>query len=297
MQPFKRTLRIGWAVAAVGLMLAEHVQAAAEPTAEGHHGLSPAPPILFHIGPFPITNSIVVSWIVTIALITIARLATRKMQLIPSGLQNFVEWVVESLFSFLESILGHKLTLKTFWYFASVFIFILAANWFGLIPGVGTIGYGYDSPHGFILTKPLLRGATADLNLTFALAMIFFVFWLIWSIRANGVAGFISHLFGPRGDVTGALKIFLGFIFFVVGILEVISILFRPVSLSFRLYGNIFAGENMLEAMTSFPAPLSWVIPLPFYFLEILVGFIQATVFMLLTAIFTMVSCSYEESH
>ena len=130
-----------------------------------------------------------------------------------------------------------------------------------------------------------------------AMAMLFFFFWTIWALQANGVKGFFLHLFGPKGESTGALKLLLIVIFFLVGFLEVFSILFRPVSLSFRLFGNIFAGENMLEAMSNLVPGLGWLLPVPFYFMELLVGLVQALVFMLLTAVFTMLICMHEEGH
>ena len=191
----------------------------------------------------------VVTWTVALGLILFARFATRRMQLAPAGAQNFLEWLVETLYEFLEGIIGPELVKKTFWFFATVFIFILFTNWFGLLPGVGTIGWGVPSKHGFEITRPLLRGGNADLNMTFAMAMIFFVCWIVWAIQAVGVKGIFLDLFGPKGDTTGPMRILMIVVFFLVGFLEVLSILFRPISLSFRLYGNIFAGENMLEAM------------------------------------------------
>jgi len=236
-----------------------------------------------------------VTWIVAVGVILFARFATRKIQEVPSGAQNFWEWVVEGLYGFLEGIIGPGLVKKTFWFFATIFIFILATNWFGLIPGVGTIGWGVQGEHGFEITRPLLRGGNADLNMTLAMSMTFFVLWTVWAIQANGAKGFFLHLFGPKGDATGVLKWLLVVIFFLVGFLEVFSILFRPVSLSFRLYGNIFAGENMLEAMANLVPALGWLLPVPFYFMELLVGLVQALVFMLLTAVFTMLICLPEE--
>jgi F-type H+-transporting ATPase subunit a len=264
-----------------------------------HEGISAAPVDLTHIGPIPITNSMVVTWAVALLLIIFARVATKDIKEIPAGAQNFWEWLVEGLFNFLEGIIGYALARKTFWFFASVFIFILFANWFGLIPGVGTIGWGVHEAHGFEVTKPLLRGVNADLNMTFGLSAVFFVCWVIWALQANGPGGFILHLFGPKGDTTGLLKALMVVVFIAVGFLEVVSILFRPVSLSFRLYGNIFAGENMLEAMSKIvPYWLGAVIiPIPFYFMELLVGLVQALVFMLLTAVFTLLICTHEEGH
>jgi F-type H+-transporting ATPase subunit a len=188
---------------------------------------------------------------------------------------------------------------KTFWFFATIFIFILFANWAGLIPGVGTIGWGTPDASGHLhhISKPLFRGANADMNMTLAMSMIFFACWIIWALQANGPGGFILHLFGPKGDTTGFMKVIMIFVFVIVGVLEVVTILFRPVTLSFRLYGNVFAGENMLEAMANLVPALGWLIPIPFYFLELLVGVVQALVFMLLTAVFTLLIMPDEESH
>ena len=243
---------------------------------------------------FPITNSMLVSWMGALGLIIFAQLATRKMEQVPSGAQNFLEWLVESLHGFLEGILGPHLVKRTFWFFATVFIFILCANWVGLIPGVGAIGWGHVTPHGFKIDRPLFRGANADVNMTMAMALIFFACWIFWALRELGPIGFLKEQFAPKGESTGLLKIVMTVVFFAVGCLEVISILFRPVSLSFRLYGNTFAGENMLETMANLVPGLGWLLPVPFYFLELLVGVIQALVFMLLTAVFTLLICQTE---
>ena len=256
---------------------------------------------LGHKGGF-VTNSMLVTWIVAVGVILFARFATRKIQKVPSGAQNFWEWLVEGLYGFLESIIGSRLVKKTFWFFATIFIFILATNWFGLIPGVGTIGWGVPGEHGFEVTRPLLRGGNADLNMTFAMAMIFFACWTVWALQFSGVKGSFLHIFGPKGDSTGVIKYLMIVVFFAVGFLELLSIAFRPISLSFRLYGNMFAGENLLEAMSNMVQHPAWarvvfgaLLPVPFYFMELLVGFIQAMVFMLLTAVFTALICTHEE--
>jgi F-type H+-transporting ATPase subunit a len=244
---------------------------------------------------FPITNSMIVTWVVALGLIAFARTATRSMNQVPSGAQNLLEWLVEALYGLLESIIGPHLVKKTFWFFATIFIFILAANWFGLIPGVGTIGWGHQSAHGFVVEEPLLRGANADLNLTLSMALIFFVLWIVWALQEVGVRGMVKELFGAKGETSGFMKPLMAVIFLAAGLLEIISILFRPISLSFRLYGNIFAGENMLEAMSTIVPGLGWLLPIPFYFMELLVGLVQAMVFMLLTAVFTLLICQHEE--
>ena len=262
---------------------------------EAAHELSQKAVEIARVFGFPITNSMLVSWLAAIFLIVFAQLATRKMEQIPSGAQNFLEWLIESLYNFLEGLLGKHLVERTFWFFATVFIFILFSNWIGLVPGVGTIGWGHQTTHGFVIDQPLLRGANADVNLTLAMALVFFACWFIWAIQEVGPVGFLKELFAPKGESAGALRIVLVLVFFVVGCLEIISILFRPVSLSFRLYGNIFAGENMLETMARLVPGLGWLLPVPFYFLELLVGLVQALVFMLLTAVFTLLICQHEE--
>jgi F-type H+-transporting ATPase subunit a len=272
--------------------------AAAAETA-GHEALPLKATGLFQIGKFTITNSMLVSWIVALAVILFAQMATRNIKTVPSGAQNFWEWLVESLYNFLESIIGSALVKRTFWFFATIFIFILFTNWAGLIPGVGTIGWGHINPATgiFHVDRPLLRGANADLNMTFAMAAVFFVLWIIWAIQAQGVGGVLFHIFGPKGRSKGLMKVVMIGIFFAVGLLEVVSILFRPVSLSFRLFGNIYAGENMLESMANIVPALSWLIPIPFYFMELLVGLVQALVFMLLTAVFTLLIAQHEPGH
>jgi F-type H+-transporting ATPase subunit a len=270
-------------------------QTAHSPTSEPeHHGLSPKATEIGRVFGFPVTNSMVVSWVVALGLIIFARVATRRMDQVPGGAQNFLEWLIERLYGFLEGLLGKHLVDRTFWFFATVFIFILSANWLGLIPGVGTVGWGRATAHGFKIDQPLLRGANADVNLTLAMALVFFACWIVWALREVGPSGFVKELFAPKGESTGLLKVVMIAVFFAAGCLELISILFRPVSLSFRLYGNTFAGEYMLETMASLVPGLGWLLPVPFYFLELLVGIVQALVFMLLTAVFTLLICQHE---
>jgi F-type H+-transporting ATPase subunit a len=267
--------------------------ALAEPTAG--HGLSQRAVEIARPFGFPITNSMVVTWIVAVALIVFAQAATRKMTQVPGGAQNLFEWLVESLYGLLESVIGPHLVARTFWFFATIFIFILAANWMGLVPGVGTIGWGHQTAEGFVIEQPLFRGANADLNLTLAMSLVFFGCWIVWAVQEVGVGGMAKELFGAKGDTVGIMKLLMGVIFVAAGLLEVISILFRPVSLSFRLYGNVFAGETMLETMSRLVPGLGWLLPIPFYFMELLVGLVQAMVFMLLTAVFTLLICQHEE--
>ena len=235
-----------------------------------------------------------VTWVVALGLIIFARRAMKNVQEVPGGAQNFWEWLVESLYGFLEGIIGAHLVKKTFWFFATIFIFILFANWAGLIPGVGTIGWGHQTDHGFVVEQPLFRGANADLNMTLAMSLVFFACWIWWALREVGVSGIVHELFAPKGDTTGVLRVLMIVVFLAAGLLEIVSILFRPVSLSFRLYGNVFAGETMLETMAQVPY-IAWLVQIPFYFLELLVGLVQALVFMLLTAVFTLLICQHHE--
>jgi F-type H+-transporting ATPase subunit a len=243
---------------------------------------------------FPITNSMAVSWIVAGVLIIFARVAARDMKRVPSGAQNLLEWLVGGLYDFLERIIGPRLVKRTFWFFATVFIFILSANWMGLIPGVDTIGWGHRTPDGFVIDQPLFRGANADLNMTLAMALVFFACWIVWALQEVGPGGFVRELFAPKGASSGVLKVVMIVVFFAAGCLEIVSILFRPISLSFRLYGNIFAGETMLDTMSRLVPGLGWLLPVPFYFMELLVGLVQALVFMLLCAVFTLLMCQHE---
>ena len=278
--------------------VAAHVEHGDDEHAEGgHHGLPPNAVPLFKIGPFWVTNSMIATWIVAALIILMSQLAAKDAKLIPSGMQNFWEWLVEELYGLFEGILGPDLVKRTFWFLATIFIFILATNWFGLIPGLGTIGWGAEDASGhFIVAKPLMRGVNADLNMTAAMALLFFVLWCIWAIQANGVKGFIEHIFALKGHGGGFMGLFLIGVFLLVGVIEVISISVRPVALMFRLYGNVFAGENILETVMHLGGLwLGWLIVLPFYMLELLVGLVQALVFALLTSVFTALMCVHEE--
>lgn len=253
----------------------------------GHHVLT------LHAEKFieglPVNNSMLMVWVAALLVILFSMAATRKMALIPAGIQNLAEWLVESLYDFLEGILGAHLVKRTFWFFGGVFILILFTNWIGLLPGVGTIRYG---------GAPVLRGGNADLNMTAALALIFTALWFYWALTENGIKGFLSHIFAPKGDFKGFMKLIMIVIFFLVGLIEVFSILLRPVALSFRLFGNVYAGENMLETMmTLVPKWMAFAPALPFYFLELLVGMIQALVFMLLTSVFLKLICDHGDDH
>ena len=191
---------LGFSAAASFTALAQEAAGFGRRRPQAHEGLTPNAPLI-DLGPFKVTNSMVYTWIVALAIIIFAQYAMRNVKEVPEGAQNFWEWLVEGLYNLLESIIGHDLVKKTFWFFATVFIFILFTNWAGLIPGVGTIGWGQQSEQGgvFEVTRPLFRGVNADLNMTMAMAALFFVCWFVWALQANGFGGFILHIFGPKG--------------------------------------------------------------------------------------------------
>lgn len=142
---------------------------------------------------------------------------------------------------------------------------------------------------------PLLRPPTADANMTVAMALVFFIMNLYWAIRFNGFMGFLNHMFGPKGGLKGVLLVILIPIFLVVGVIEMISIVIRPVALSMRLYGNIYGGESVLTIMLGMlPFGLAAI---PFYFLELIVATVQALVFTILCVAFTATLCSHSDDH
>ena len=248
----------------------------------------------------PVTNSMIMVWMAVGIIVLFCRAATGKLALVPVGVQNFAEWVFESLYNFLEELMGAHLVKRTFWFFGSIFFFILVTNYLALIPGVGTIGWSLTNGAGQeVGFTPWLRGGNADINMTAAMALTFAILWFYWAITENGFKGFLSHIFAPKG-VKGVLFWLLTPLFLFVGVLELISVAIRPVALSFRLFGNIYGGEQTLEKLMGLGGKyLAFLPALPFYFVELLVGFLQALVFTLLCAIFLKLICDHgdEEHH
>jgi F-type H+-transporting ATPase subunit a len=270
-----------------------------------HHGVSAKAEPIFGIQ--YLTNSIFVAGIVCLIIIWFVRRSMKERALIPGKKQNFVEMLVEFLYNQVVNIVGEKVAPRAFPLLGTIFVFTVVSNYFGLLPGVGTIGHAEHVGAGFSahhITTPFLRPATTDMNMTVGMALVAMVIWAILTIKELGVGGFISHTFGPKGGVQGVMKYGLMPIFIIVGFIEIFSIAFRPVSLAFRLYGNVFAGENLLHTMASLVKvnPVidfisSVLIPIPFYFLELLVGVLQAMVFTLLVAVYIQLSTTHEEHH
>jgi F-type H+-transporting ATPase subunit a len=253
-------------------------------------GMTPKPVDLFSIGGFPVSNSMIAEALATVVVIAIVQVAMRAPKLIPTGMQNFVEWLVELLSEFTADLAGRKTMERGFWYFGGLFVFLLAENTLALIPGFGTIGWGHGTNiWNFVVDRPFLRGANANVNVTAAYAAIFFFAYFYWCFRGAGVGGSLVHIFGSKAKFPNpALNWLFIVIFFLVGWIEVFSILFiRPIAFTFRLFGNIYGGEFLLDSMYKLAPNFAFLILIPFYFYELLVAFVQTFVFFALTAAFT----------
>ncbi len=255
-------------------------------------GVNPKATDLFVIGGVPVSNSILTTWILTALIIIAIRVLVGTPKIVPSRGQALVENMASGLRGALEPIVGKKMIGKTFPLLCGFFVFILLMNWSGLLPGVGTIKYG-EPGHWLDAIRP----ATSDLNTTLALSVISFVAWTYFVLRYAGFKVLIFDLFGNKADkkeLSFPMWIMLSFIFLGVGGIEVVSIAFRLISLSFRLYGNVFGGENLIHALGGI-AP--YVIPAVAGLLEVLVGLIQAFVFTLLSAVYIGLICNHEGGH
>ncbi len=237
-----------------------------------------------HIGSMPITNSMVMTWIAGLLLIFLSFLATRKLKIVPKGVQNVFEYVVEFLFNTINDVIGNKKqSRKYFPLLATIFIFVLFNNWLGLIPGVGTIGF-HEIHHGKEVFVPILRSGNADLNMTFALAVVTIIAVQFFGIMAVGFKKYSSKFFN-----------FSNPIYTFVGALELVSEISRIISFAFRLFGNIFAGEVLLTVIAMI---IPYLVPLPFFGLELFVGAIQALVFTMLALVFIkMAITTHDEAH
>jgi F-type H+-transporting ATPase subunit a len=223
---------------------------------------------LFYLGQFPITNALLLSFVVLILLLVIGLVLRRRILMLPGTLQNASEMVVEGGLGIMDSVLGDRRQSERYFPLVfTVFLFILFSNWLGLMPGVGSLVVGSG-----VNQVPLFRSPASDLNFTLALALIAITFVNIASARAIGFWKRASTFFNFKSPID-----------FFVGILEIVSEFAKIISLSFRLFGNVFAGEVLLAIM-AFLVP--YFVPLPFMFLEIFVGFIQAFIFGMLTTVF-----------
>jgi len=230
----------------------------------------------------------------------------KNIKEIPSGLQNVIEALVEGWEALMGDILDPRVTRWVFPFATTFFIFIVMSNYVDLVPGVGSIGRGTPVPHSLLpfsvehVQQPFFRPPTTDANLTVAMAGLFLVMSLFWAVRYNGFFGFIKHVFGVKMETSKWLYPLFMLLFLFIGIMEVVSILFaRPVALAMRLYGNIFAGETILDMTFHAKSFLvSVVLSTLTYCYETFVCLVQAFVFALLVVAFVGTMCSHpDEEH
>ncbi|MBI2621712.1 MAG: F0F1 ATP synthase subunit A [Candidatus Levybacteria bacterium] len=261
-----------------------------------------APEVIFQIGRFPVTNTVINTILVDGFLLMLAFFVNRNISKIPGKFQLIAEYVIGGLYRLTESIAGDK-TSRIFPFFITFFLFILIANWSGLIPGINTFGI-IEQHGGKTHIIPFIRATTSDLNTTLALAVVSLLATHTMSLRVLGLSEYLSRFipFFPfiisvlkgkpkfsldmSGPINLVLSIFSPFVFVFVGLLELISEFVKVISLSFRLFGNIFAGEVVLETVSGI---FAFIFPLPFLVLELVVGFVQALVFSMLTMAFMII--------
>lgn len=250
---------------------------------------------VFHLAIFPITNTLIASILSTVVLASLTYAATRKMKLIPTRLQCLVETVIEMLLNFVESVPGKEHGRRFFPIIATIFLYVITNAYLALLPFFTTIGI--TSSHGVFV--PLFRSANTDINLPLSIAIVSFIFVEYWGMRALGVFHYIGEFINLRQLREGFLQLlrgklraaFSGIVFGVinlfVGTLEIFSHFIRLISFTFRLFGNMTAGEILL-LVVCFLIP--WIATIPFYGLELLIGFIQALIFAGLTLVFATVA-------
>jgi F-type H+-transporting ATPase subunit a len=284
-----------------------HIQLPAEPVAG--------------IGSFPITNTMIAGWISTIVVLLLFWRGTAAMRLVPGGLQNAVEMAVEFVLGLCENVAGRGRGREFFPFVGTIFFFLLVSNWMGLLPGYGTIVVAEWHPPGLTAERPvgekgpvgtvkatekeqptaagaapaeegaeaeghrvpLLRAASSDLNTTLSIALVSVFMTQVFGLRVLG-GEYVQRFFNFKGGPIG----------FYVGLLELIAELAKIISFTFRLFGNIFAGEVLLAVIVFL---LPWVVVLPFLGLELFIGFIQAFVFAILTLVFMTLATTSHEHH
>lgn len=254
---------------------------------------------IFKIGEFQVTNSLLTSWIALLVIIIIGVSFRLTLKTIPGKLQNIMEMVVDKFLELFDSVTNSReksISLAPF--VMSFFFLILINNWMGIMPGVGAFGMVIKE-HGENIFVPFLRGGTADLNTTLALASLAVVASHIFGVIAVGFWNYLNKFINIKAFLEIPKKVFkdptvllVNPIKAFVGLVEIIGELAKIASLSFRLFGNIFAGEVLLASMS---AIMAFAVPIPFLFLEIIVGLIQALIFAMLVLIYVSISTTAEE--
>lgn len=259
----------------------------------------PSPDHPWTLGPIPITNALLTSWLTMIFLVVVAFLATRDMKLIPEGFQNAIEMAVGAFYDIAEDVAGPRQARLFFPIVMTIFLYVLVSNWIDVLTPI-LAAVGFEATHeGHEIFVPLLRAPSTDLNMTLALALISVFLTQVFGVRAQGLFSylgkfidlsgfreFVAILLGrAEGNPLSALG--QGVLSFYIGLIELISEIAKVISFSFRLFGNIFAGEVLLLVI---PSLITLILPLPFLGLEIFVGLIQAFIFAMLTLVFMTVA-------
>lgn len=259
--------------------------------AEGE-GVTPSAAKLIDFGGgWAITNSMATGWVFSALLVALILWLVGRPSILPGKGQAVIESLIEALRDLFEPIVGKRAFPAAFPVLVTLFIFILFHNWMGLLPGVGTVGWGHDVNGQFHIARPLVRPHNSDFNGTIALALISFGAWAIIVLKYVGPKAILWDLFGnkaEKAETPAWLYPILSIVFLLVGCIEVFSIAIRPFTLSVRLFGNVFGGENLLHG-TGFL--------FVFYFMELLVGLIQALVFTLLTSVYIGLLANHGDEH
>lgn len=270
-----------------------------EGTAEVSHETTIFAEPIFHIGNFTVTNALINSWVTVFILVTAFILIGRKIKKAPRGLQNIFEIILEEGMNLTDSVTGSRHKTEKFLPLAlALFLFILVNNWLGLLPGIGTIGF-IETEEGHSTFVPFFRGATADLNLTLALSLFAVVLSHVLGVMSLGLWKHFNKFFNieilwqtVKKFTKEPMLLMVNPIKFFVGIIEAVGEVAKIASLSLRLFGNIFAGEVLLASMMAISA---YILPVPFMFMELIVGMVQALVFSILTLAFISIATSAEE--
>ncbi len=284
----------------------EHPETTVESHTEGagevsHETTLFAEPVA-HVGPFTLTNSLLTSWAAVLIIVILALLVKKNLKAVPGQLQTIFEIIIEGALDLTDQVTGNRrMSMKIFPIALSVFFFVLVNNWMGILPGVGSIGM-IESHEGHQVFVPFLRGGTADINTTLALGILSVIGANIFGIVSIGIWKTFNKFFNVKilsHMVTKVRKeptiLIVAPVTFFVGLIELIGEFAKIASLSFRLFGNVFAGEVLLASMS---ALFAFGLPIPFLFLEVLVGMIQALIFAMLTVVYyTIAAHDHEEEH
>jgi F-type H+-transporting ATPase subunit a len=254
---------------------------------------------VFHVGSFPVTNSLINSWVVVIIIVLFSLALKKQIKRIPTGIQNAFEIIVDGALNMADSVTGdRKKSLKIFPIVFAIFIFVLLNNWLGLVPGIGSIGF-IEEGHGQSVFVPFFRGGTADLNTTLALGLFSVVGSNIFGVLIVGAWKYMNKFLNfkaimeiPKKFIKDPSIAFVNPIKVFVGIVEIIGEAAKVASLSFRLFGNVFAGEVLLSSIAMI---FAFILPIPFMFLEVIVGIIQAVIFAMLTLVYFTIASTEEE--